>query len=189
MNTKLIEIAARIKSLREILEISEEEVCQKTDISLEDYRAIEAGQKDFSATFIIKLAEIFNVDTTDLLTGKSPTLSTFALSRHGEGLSMLRRKGFEYKNLAYNFKNKITEPFYVTAPFLLEEQNKPIVLSTHEGQEFDYILSGSLKVQINEQIEILNEGDSIYYDSSNAHGMIAVGGKPCDFLAIVIKKH
>ena len=188
MNTKLIEIARRIKSLREILEISEEEVCTKTDISLEDYRAIEAGTKDFSATFIIKLAEIFNVDTTDLLTGKSPTLSTFALSRKGEGLSMIRRKGFEYKNLAYNFKNKNAEPFYVTAPYLTEEQNKPIALSTHEGQEFDYIISGSLKVQINDRIEILTAGDNIFYDSSNGHGMIAVAGKPCEFLAIVIKK-
>jgi transcriptional regulator with XRE-family HTH domain len=188
LNTKLIEIASRIKSLREILEISVEEVCKKTDISIEDYNMIEAGTKDFSATFIIKLAEIFNVDTTDLLTGKSPTLSTFALSRNGEGLSMIRRKGFEYKNLAYNFKNKHAEPFYVTAPYLEEEQNKSISLSTHEGQEFDYILKGSLKVQINNKIEILNAGDSIYYDSSNYHGMIAVGGNPCEFLAIVIKK-
>jgi len=188
MNTKLIEIASRIKSLREILEITVEEVCKKTDMSIDDYNAIEAGTKDFSATFIIKLAEIFNVDTTDLLTGKSPTLSTYEISRGGQGLSMIRRKGFEYKNLAYNFKNKQAEPFYVNAPYIEEEQNKPILLSTHEGQEFDYILKGSLKVQINKKIEILNVGDSVFYDSSNNHGMIAIGNEPCEFLAIVIKK-
>ena len=60
------------------------------------------------------------------------------------------------------------------------------LIATHAGQEFDIILSGSLKVQIGEHIEILNEGDSIYYNSSTPHGMIAVGGKDCVFCAVVL---
>ena len=47
-------------------------------------------------------------------------------------------------------------------------------------------MDGSLKVQIGEHSEILGPGDSIYYDSSTPHGMIAVGGQDCIFYAIVL---
>ena len=61
------------------------------------------------------------------------------------------------------------------------------MLSKHEGQEFDYIISGSLKVQMDKYTEVLKEGDAIYYNSGRAHGMIATGGEDCKFLAVVIK--
>ncbi len=66
------------------------------------------------------------------------------------------------------------------------QQNKPIHLATHSGQEFDLIISGKLKVQIGNHVEILSEGDSIYYDSSTPHGMIAVDGQDCVFCAVVL---
>ncbi len=188
MEKKLLEISGRIKELREILEIDESEVCRAAGVSAEEYREIEDGKRDFSATFLIKVAEVLGVDVTDLLTGESPKLSGFTVSKSGEGLSINRREGFEYKNLAYLFKNRLGEPFYVKAPYREEEQNKPIAMSTHEGQEFDYILKGKLKVQIKDKTVTLNEGDTIYYDSASPHGMIAVGGAPCEFLAILLKK-
>ena len=73
------------------------------------------------------------------------------------------------------------------APYLPEEQDQPIHLSFHEGQEFDYILKGSLKVAMEDKIEVLGEGDAIYYDSGHGHGMIATGGEECVFLAVVLK--
>ncbi len=81
---------------------------------------------------------------------------------------------------------KLVEPFWVTYAYSEEQQNKPIKLVAHDGQEFDIILSGSLKIQIGEHAEILHEGDSIYYNSSTPHGMIAVDGKDCVFCAVVI---
>ena len=51
----------------------------------------------------------------------------------------------------------------------------------------DYILSGELMVNINGNIDVLKEGDTVYYDSGQPHGMIAVGGKDCQFLAVVLK--
>ena len=66
------------------------------------------------------------------------------------------------------------------------QQHMPIHLTTHSGQEFDIVLSGQLKVQVGEHTEILGEGDSILYNSSTPHGMIAVGGGKCVFCAVVI---
>jgi acetyl-CoA synthetase len=59
-------------------------------------------------------------------------------------------------------------------------------MSTHAGQEMDYILSGQLRISINGHEETMRAGDSVYYDSSKPHGMVAVGGTPCVFLAIVM---
>ena len=84
------------------------------------------------------------------------------------------------------FKSKIAEPYYVRYEYVSEQQTRPIHLTRHSGQEFDFILSGSMKVQVGENIEVLKEGDSIYYDSSKPHGMIAVDGRDCLFLAVVL---
>lgn len=187
METKIIEIAQRIKSLREILEISEEKMARKTDLSPEEYRAMESGTRDFSFTFLYECAKVFGVDIVELLTGEKPKLSSYTVVRSGHGLPIRRRKGFTYQHLAYLMKDKLAEPFVVTAPYYEEEQGKPIPLSHHKGQEFDYVLKGSLKIQLNEHVEVLGEGDSIFYDSSNGHGMIATGGNDCTFLAFVIR--
>ena len=188
MNGKLLEIALRIKGLREILGITAEAAAQKTGVTAAEYEAAERGERDFSATFLLKLSELFGVDATDILTGKSPTLSTYTLTRSGEGLKIDRRQGFEYRNLAFHFKNRKSQPFAVTAPYSKSAQTQPIALSSHEGHEFNYILKGSLKFVINGREEVLNEGDSVYYNSKNPHGMIASGGKDCEFLAILTSK-
>lgn len=186
METKLKEIAGRIKELRGIFGYSVSEMAYKTNVSEEEYTALENGEKDFSFTFIYKCALTFKVEVSDLVEGASPTLSGYSITRKGEGMPIIRRKGFVYNNLAPMFKNKAAEPFLVKAPYIEEEQDKPIKLSSHAGHEFDIVIKGSLKIQIGENIEILNEGDTVYYDSSTPHGMIAVGGKECEFNAIIL---
>ena len=187
MQDQIQEIAQRIRTLREILEFTPEYMANETGITPEEYLDCENGKNDFSFTFLYNCAQAFHVDIVELLTGETPKLSFYSIVRKGSGLNINRRKGFTYHHMAYRFNNKTAEPFLVTAPYFEEEQDKPIHLSYHEGQEFDYILSGSLKVQMEGHTEVLNEGDAIYYDSGHGHGMIATGGKECKFLAIVMK--
>jgi len=186
MEQRISEVAQRIKELREILEISVAEMAECTSVSTDAYAEFEAGKADFSFTFIHKCAQKFGVDATDLLKGSSPTLRTYCVNKKGTGLPIARRKGFSYNNLAPLFKEKIAEPFYVTAVYAEDEQNAPIKLSRHAGQEFNLILEGTLKIAIDGHIEVLSEGDSIYYDSATPHGMIAADGADCKFLAVVI---
>lgn len=98
-----------------------------------------------------------------------------------------RRHSFSYQHLAQNFRGRTAEPFYVTAPYIKGSENKPIQLSSHKGQEMDYILSGKLMVNIGGNVDVLEAGDTVYYDSGQPHGMIAVGGEECVFLAVVLK--
>ncbi len=188
MITNFQEIAERIRTLRELLGISPKEMADTVGYSTEDYLRCENGEVDFTFTFLHKCAEKFQIDIVELLTGDTPKLSYYTVTRKGEGLPLNRRKGFTYQHLSYLFKNKVCEPFEVLAPYSEEEQNSSIHLSTHEGQEFDYVLEGSLKCCVDGHVEVLRPGDSIYYDSGKPHGMIATGGAPCRFLAIVMKK-
>ena len=73
------------------------------------------------------------------------------------------------------------------AGYLEEEQDVPVHLSRHEGQELDFIISGQMRFAYEDHEEILNPGDVVMYDSGRGHGMIATGGEPCVFLAIVMK--
>ncbi|MDR1892296.1 MAG: cupin domain-containing protein [Oscillospiraceae bacterium] len=185
MEPKIAEIARRIRTLREDLNISLPEMAAVAGVSEPDYAALESGERDFSFTFLRHCANRLGVDIIELLTGENPHLTSYSVTRAGTGLPIKRRAGFSYEHLAATFKTKKVEPFVVRAPYSSADADQPVALSAHEGQELDYILSGSLKVVIDGHTETLNAGDSVIYDSGKPHGMIATGGGECVFLAFV----
>ncbi|MBQ6823309.1 MAG: AMP-binding protein [Clostridia bacterium] len=158
----------------------------KTEVTREQYLIYERAEADIPFTFIHKCALAFDVELTELLEGHSARLSSYTVTRKGQGQETAKEDGIDLRNLAPMFRDKIAEPYHVTYEYDPAQQNKPIHLTKHSGQEFDLILSGSLKVQVGEHTEVLHEGDSIYYNSSTPHGMIAVEGKDCTFLAVVL---
>ncbi len=186
LDFKLQEMAARIRELREIEGLTQEQMASETGVTLSEYQACETGQSDLNFAFIYRCAQIFGVDVTDIIEGTSPRLANYTLTRAGEGQHIEHAHGMTYFNMAPHFKKRVAEPLYVLAEYSDEAQIKPIEITTHEGQECDIVLSGQLKVQVGEHIEILNPGDTIYYNSTAPHGMIATGGKDCIFYAIVL---
>lgn len=189
MEPNIKEVAGRIRALREDMDLTMQEMADATGRSVAEYAAQESGEHDLSFTFLYKCAERLGVDVIELLTGENPHLTGYSLTRAADGLSIKRRAGFEYLHKAPHFKGKLCEPFLVTAPYLEEEQNEPIHLSRHAGQEFDYILSGKMRFAYEDHVEELEAGDALLYDSGRGHGMIATDGEPCTFLAIVIRPH
>ena len=186
IDERIKEVANRIKSVREDLGFTVEQMAKKTGTTPEEYRLLESGQSDFNFTFIYKFANACSLDITDIMEGTSPLLTQYSVVRKGEGMPFARREGFKYYNLAPAFKNKLAEPFYVVIPYSEQAQNEPMHLSTHTGHEIDIVLKGSMKIQVGDRYEILHEGDSIYYDSSIPHDERAIGGSDCEIYAIVI---
>ena len=186
LDYKIREMAERIRELREITRYTPEEMAAKTDVTIEEYLACENGQSDLNFAFIYRCALAFGVNVTDIIEGVSPKLKSYTVTRNGAGQRIEHAHGMTYYNLAYAFQNRIAEPLYVRSEFSEEALHKDIELTTHAGQEIDIVISGSLMVQVGSHKEILRAGDSIYYDSSAPHGMIAVGGQDCEFYAIVL---
>ena len=183
---KNMEIAARIRELREISGISQEDMAVRIGISVEEYRRCEEGTKDLNIAFLYRCVLIFGVDMSDLLEGRSPKLRSYALTRKGEGQRIEEAHHMVGYNLAADFRNRIALPLYMSVKYRPEAEQEPIELTTHEGQECDIVIKGSMRIQIGENQEVLHPGDCIYYDSSTPHGMIAVDGEDCAFYAIVL---
>ena len=183
---KIQEMAARIRELRQIQGLSPEEMAVKTDVSVEEYLDCENGRSDLNFAFIYRCSLALSVNVTDIIEGHSPNLKSYTLTRNGEGQEVTDAHGMTYYNMAYSFRNRIAEPLYVKIRYDEAAQNRDIELTTHSGQECDIVIEGHLMVQIGEHREVLGPGDSIYYDSSAPHGMIAVQGEDCVFYAIVL---
>lgn len=182
---KIKEISTRMKDLREIEDLSQEELAKKLGIEVEVYRQYEEAACDIPIGFLNEVAKLFHVELMALLSGEEPKLQKYDVVRKGHGLKIDRRKQYDYRHLSYNFMNKKLEPFLVKVP--LTEESQPIICSRHEGQEFNYVLKGRLKVLINSREIILEEGDSIYFDASCPHGMKALGDLEPEFLAIIVQ--
>ena len=185
-NEKLLEVARRIREMREISGFSVDEMAEKTEVTPDEYRAFEEGREDFPFTFIHKCALAFGLGITDILEGESARLSSYTVTRRGGGRQTAEEEGISIVNVAPMFKNKIAEPYFCQYDYDEALQNKPIHLTKHNGQEFDFVLSGKMKIQIGDNFEVLGAGDSIYYNSSTPHGMIAVEGADCKFIAIIL---
>ena len=183
---QLSEVAYRIHQMRDIMGYSVEEFAEKTEVSVEEYLAYESGNADLPFTFIFKCANAFGIQMTELLEGRTAKLRSYTVTRKGCGQNTAIEDGIIIQNMAPEFMNKLAEPYYVRYAYSPKLQNKPIHLTKHNGQEFDLVLEGQLLVQIGEHQELLSEGDSIFYNSSTPHGMIAVGGKDCTFCAVVL---
>ena len=186
LDFKIKEMAARIKELREIQNLTTAQMAEKTGVSEAEYIECENGNKDLNFAFIYRCAQTLNVDVTSLIEGHTPKLVNYVYTKAGKGQRIEKAHGMTYYNLASAFKNRIAEPLFVRSTYSEEKQNKEIEVTTHAGQELDIVIEGKLKVQVGEHSEILEAGDSIYYDSSTPHGMIAVDGKDCTFYAIVL---
>ena len=185
-SNQLMEVALRIRELREIMGYSTEEMAKRTGVSEEQYLAYEMGAEDFPFTFLHKCALALGVELIQLLEGHSAKLSSYTVTRRGMGLVTAIEDGIMIQDMAAMFRQKLATPYWVTYQYSDELQDQPIHTTTHGGQEFDMVVKGTLKVQVGDHTEILHVGDSIFYDSATPHGMIAVDGEDCVFLAMIM---
>ena len=186
LTDKLQELATRIRELREVTDLSVEEMAQRTGLTVDEYIACESGTRNLSVAFLYRCTLSFGVDMGDLLEGRSPKLRSYDLTRKGEGQRIDAGHGMIGYNLAADFRNRIALPLYMELKYHAGAENEAIELTSHVGQECDVVIRGQMKIRIGQHTEILNPGDTIYYDSSTPHGMIAVGGEDCAFYAIVL---
>lgn len=185
MTEQLIEIGRRLYALRDSMEMSLTDISEKMGVSPAEYEAYEKGEKDFSFSFLHNAAGILGVDVLDIISGESPRLSRCTVVRKGKGYDIVRRQAYDYKHLAFTFRNKKAEPFLVTIEPKPDESEPD--QHAHEGQEFNYVLTGAIKFYLDSEVYELQEGDSVYFDSGIRHAMRAINQQPATFLAIVMK--
>lgn len=184
MNEQLKQIGERIRGLRESLELTPEEAAARCNMSVEEYNEYESGKQDISVSTLNTIAEQMGVVLSVLMFGEEPKMNSYFVTRKGQGLSVERVKAYKYQSLAAGFAKRKVHPFLVTAE--PKAEGEPVHLNSHEGQEFNLVVKGRLQISIAGKDIVLEKGDSIYFDSTQPHGMRALDGKPVKFLAIII---
>ena len=154
MSDQIKQIAERLQGLRDVLELTPDEVAKSCQLSVEEYLGMESGEKDISVSALQKI------------------------------VSVERTKAYKYQSLASGFRGRKADPFIVTVE--PKPENTPIHFNSHEGQEFNLVIEGRMLLNINGKELILNPGDSLYFDSSIPHGMMALDDKTVKFLAVIL---
>jgi quercetin dioxygenase-like cupin family protein len=184
MEDQLKQIGERLRGLRDVLDLTAEEVAETIGISVEKYEKIEAGELDITISNLMKIAHKYGVSTEELIFAESPHMKSYFVVRKGQGMSIERTKAYKYQSLVGGFVNHKADVFIVTV------EPKPdahtVYKNSHAGQEFNLVLEGKMELYIGGKTIVLEEGDSIYFDSTKPHGMLAIGDKAVKFLAFTV---
>ena len=180
MNDQIKQIAQRIRELREILDVDAADLAKQVNVSVAEYNQYENAESDIPIGVIYAVAAALNVDPTVLLTGDAPRMSDYTIVRQGRGVSVERYKGYKFSSLAFNYIGRQFDPMVVD----LEPMENPPELVVHSGQEFNYVLKGTVQLVIGSREFLLEAGDSAFFNPMTPHGQRAVGG-PVKFLTII----
>ena len=113
MNSQVQQIVDRIKELREILEVTQQQVADAVKVPIDEYVKYENGVSDIPIGVLYAIADYLKVDPTELLTGECPRMTSYTIVRGGKGVSVERYKGYKFTSLAFNYINRDMEPMIV----------------------------------------------------------------------------
>jgi len=178
---KLEMICARIKDLREFSDYTVSDFASKLNMSAAEYQDYETGIKDIPIGLLYNIATTLQIDPSVILFGKNATKKYAAVVCAGKGTEIERYDGYSFVSLNSDFIDRTMEPMLVT----IKEGTTPEPVQ-HRGQEFNYVLKGSLRVIVGEKEHYLKTGDSIYYDASLPHAQIAME-RQAEFITVIQK--
>lgn len=181
MGQTIKEISARVKGLRILSGLSIKEVAKAFSLNSDLYGQYEEGLDDIPVSLLNEIADYFEVDMTEILTGVSPKLRDVCMVKKDEGLKVERYDQYEFQSLAYKYANRKIEPLLVT----LKPDKDPEMVS-HKGQEFNYCLEGRMVVIVGKEEYVLEPGDSLYFNSMIQHKMLPLDNKEAKFLTIIL---
>lgn len=185
---KECQIGMKIRQLRENLQMSVEDLAEKCQMSVLVINHIETGELLPSLAPLMKIARALGVRLGTFLDDE--TTSGPVVVRGGQAESMVRFSGsgpvnqgeLDFYSLASHKRDRHMEPFIVDVH---AGEEKAPALSSHEGEEFLYVLQGAIEVRYGKETRHLSEGDSIYYDSVVPHEVRAADGGDARILAVV----
>jgi len=181
MSEEKLNISERIRELREIFGLSEEEMARETGVDTQKYIEYETNGENIPISVLYHISQKFGVDLSEILTGEPARISTLQICRRGKGKTIDRYPGYMFESLAPRFTQKIMEPLLVT----LIPGEPEAALVTHGGQEFNLVLEGTIVITYDGKEHIMQAGDAVYFDPTHPHGQKATGTDKARFLTVI----
>jgi quercetin dioxygenase-like cupin family protein len=175
----------RIRKAREIHSLTFQELSDQTGIDADVLKRVEGNRMIPPLGDLVKLGKALETGMSYLISpGTDKPMTVLRADQRKETSRHLgkraERYGYFYESLAPEKANRSMEPFIVT--LTPSEEVQP---STHDGQEFLFVLQGQMMVQVSGQKEYLEPGDAVYYDSTKPHFVKCVGGREAKILAVL----
>jgi transcriptional regulator with XRE-family HTH domain len=178
-------LGERIREAREMRGLTLEDLSSRSGISVDGLERVESNRVIPPLGQLVRLGKALDMKMGYFLSaGVDRPMSVVRadarprVARHGKQRS--EQYGYVYESLAPEKANRLMEPFLVTlTPTEFGE------FSSHDGQEFLFVLEGEIRAQVGKEVEVLRPGDSIYYDSAHPHLVKCYGGKPAKILAVI----
>ncbi len=183
MNEHIKDIALRLKGLRDALDLERSEVAEVCGVTAEQIELYESGTTDIPVGMLYSISKHYNIEMSTLMFGQEPHMSSYFLTRKGTGAAVNRREAYKYQSLAAGFASRKANPFLVQ---VMPSNNDIASSNSHEGQEFSMVLEGRMLIIIDGKELVLEEGDSIYFDSERPHMLKALDDKTLTLLTIII---
>lgn len=180
MSNQPKEVADRVREMREVLELDPVKIAERLAIPVEQYFQYENNELSIPISKLYGLADIFGVDFTLLMTGEQPRMTDYTIVRSEQRVDVDRYPGYSFQSLAFNFAGRTMEPLLVE----LDDKSECAPPVTHGGQEFNFVLEGTIQVIVGKHEFILSKGDSCYFNPKIPHSQHAIGG-PAKFLTII----
>lgn len=184
------DVGAKIRGLRELRGVSLDELSERCNMPREQIEKIEAGNAAASLTPLLKIARGLGVRLGTFLDDSNtcgPVLTTSdSLTSSVRFAGNADKNGLEFHPLAANKADRSMEPFIIDVNPLASQDFE---LSSHEGEEFIYVLGGTIEVAYGKDKFLVHAGDSIYYDSIVPHHLHAYGSDIARILAVVYSPH
>lgn len=180
-NANFKEIGRRIYGLREACGYSAEEMAEKLGLEVSEYIGYEQDGYNVPISVVFSIANICGVDFTEIMTGAAARLDTYHVVKAGQGKPIDRYPGYRFADLAFKYGKKIMQPLLVT----LDPSDRPAALVSHPGQEFNFVVSGSIVLTFDGRDILLGEGDSIYFNPIHPHGQRCSGAEKAVFLTVI----
>ena len=185
--SKELSIGEKIRDLREKRGFSLQDMANRTGYSSAILSQIENHMVSPPLGALIKLAKALEVKVGTFF-GDEPRES-YAIVRKDERRSISRfaskegvSYGYSYESLGFDKKDRHMEPFLVAREPATVKSEK---LSTHEGEEFIFVLEGEMEAILGTHKDILYAGDCIYYDSTIPHKVQCHRNIPTKILAVI----
>ena len=181
-------VGEKIRTLRESLSISMEELAERSGLAVEQIERIENNVDIPSLAPLIKLARVLGVrlgtflddqdETGPVICRKKEAKETISFSNN----AIHSRRHMGYRSLSKSKADRHMEPFMID---IAPTKDSDFILSSHEGEEFIMVMEGTLEISYGKYTYILEEGDSIYYDSIVPHHVHAFEGQAARILAVI----
>ena len=181
-------VGAKIAQIRQSRNLDIEQLAERSQLAPELLAQIEGGELIPSLTPLMKIARVLGVrlgtfmDDVEQIGPVVNRKDQLKQTVRFAGGFQPSRGELDLHALALDKAGRHMDPFIVE---VLPATDKDYQLSSHEGEEFLYVLCGRIEISYGKESYTLEEGDSLYYDSIVAHHIHALGDVPAKILAVV----